>query len=154
MSSEIGGVRYSMVQQIITKNVFLPQSLGELNRAEKLNAFFVEKIETDLDLLPRYLSNGLKLNNAHTLDLHVIYNCFYRQYRTRVPSDVYQPGFYKIVLTNTPDYFLALIELFRQYTFKTRQNQTSKLIFIWNLIISRASIRVLLVASIQVKRRC
>ena len=70
VASENKRVRYSMLQQLLGKNiVVLPLSLGEPEcLAKKFNAFFVKEIETVLVSIP--LTNGLELNNSHTTTLY------------------------------------------------------------------------------------
>ena len=112
-------VRYSMRQQLLGKNnVVLPQSLGEPEcLANKFNALFVKKIEAILVSLPP--TNGLELNDSHTttLDSFQVFTLSNLQLLLQkisnctAPSDVVPTSLCKIVLTNSSDYFIALIIL-------------------------------------------
>ena len=107
-------VRYSMPQQLLGKNVFLPQSLaGPECLAKKFNAFFVKKIEAVLASI--LLTNGLKLNNSHTttLDTSQVFTLsdlkllLPKFLNSSAPNDIIPLKLCKIVLKNSPDYFIA-----------------------------------------------
>ena len=112
-------VWYSMLQQLLEKSyVVLPQSLGEpACLAKKFNAFFVKKIGAVLVSIP--LTNSLKLNNSHktTLDTFQVLTLSDlkllppKMSNNTAPNDVIPTRLCKIVLTNSPDYFIALINL-------------------------------------------
>ena len=112
-------VRYSMRLQILGKNnVVLPQSLGEPEcLANKFNALFVKKTEAVLVSLPP--TNGLELNDSltTTLDSFQVFTLSNLQLllpkisNSTAPSDVIPTRLCKIVLTNSPEYFIALIIL-------------------------------------------
>ena len=119
VASENKRDRYSMLQQLLGKNnVVLPQSLGEPEcLANKFNASFVKKIEAVLVSLPP--TNGLELIDSHTttLESFQVFTLSKLQLlvpkilNSTAPSDVIPTRLCKIVLTNSPDYFIALINL-------------------------------------------
>ena len=108
-----------MRQQLLGKNnVVLPQSLGEPEcLANKCNALFVKKLGAVLVSLPQ--TNGLELNDSHTTtrDSFHVFTLSNLQLllpkisNSRAPSDVIPTRLCKIVLTNSSDYFIALIIL-------------------------------------------
>ena len=118
-ASENKPLKYSMLQQLLGKNnAVLPQSLGEPEcLAKNFNAFFVKKIEAVLVSLP--LTNGLELNDSHTTTrdnfqvstLSYFHLLLPKITNSTVPSDVFPTRLSKIVLTNSPDYFITLINL-------------------------------------------
>ena len=117
VASENKSVRYSMLQQILGKNIIvLPQSLGELEcQANKFNALFFKKIEAFLVSLPP--TKGLELTDSHTptLESFQVFTLIKLQLllpkisNTTASTDVIPTRLCKIVLTNYPDHFIALI---------------------------------------------
>ena len=119
VASENKRVRHSMLQQLLGKNnVVLPQSLGEPEcLANKFKAFFVKKIAAVLVSKPP--KNALEQIDSHTITL-VSFQVFAlsklqlllpKISNSTAPSDVIPTRLCKIVLTNSPDYFIALINL-------------------------------------------
>ena len=119
VACETKRVRNSMLQQLLGKNnVVLPQSLGEPEcLANKFNAFFVKKIEAVLVSPPPM--NDLEFVDSHTTtldscqvftlsNLHLLLP---KILNSMAPSDVIITRLCKIVSTNSPDYFIALINL-------------------------------------------
>ena len=108
-----------MLRQFLKKNsVVLPEPLGEPEcLAKKFNAFFVEKIETVLFSLP--LTDDLELNDSHitNLDKFQVFTLTDLQLlltkisNSTAPSDVIPTRLCENVLTNSPEYLIALINL-------------------------------------------
>ena len=117
VASENKRVRQSMQQQLLGKNnVVLPQSLGEPECLAN-KAFFVKKIEAVLVSIPP--KNALESIGSHTTTL-VSFQVFAlsklqlllpKISNSTAPSDVIPTRLCKIVLTNSRDYFIALINL-------------------------------------------
>ena len=106
VASENKRVSYSMLQHLGKHNAVLPQSLGEPEcLANKFNAFFVKKIEAVLVSLPP--THGFTTSNT-TSKLQLILP---KISNSTAPSDVIPTRLCKIVLTNSPDYFIASINL-------------------------------------------
>ena len=131
VASENKRVRYTMLQQLLGKiNVVLPQSLGEPEcLANKFTAFF-KKIEAVLVSLPP--TNGLELIDLHTttlesfqvFTLNKLQLLLPKISNSTAPSDLIPTRLCKIVLTNSSDYFIALINLTLQTGYFPKSIQT------------------------------